>query len=124
MLNKSGITTISGVAPRQILANVEHQYSVGILVSNESSTVDEDGKKIVKAGTPLTGDLTSRTTPFTNGTTDTVGILLHDVDVTNGNANGTLLLFGFVDLNKIDTTTAALITDSVKTATNMIKFIK
>jgi hypothetical protein len=33
-------------------------------------------------------------------------------------------LFGFVDLNKIDTTTAALITDSVKTATNMIKFIK
>ena len=31
-------------------------------------------------------------------------VLLHDVDVSNGQANGTALIFGFVDLNKVDTT--------------------
>ena len=34
-------------------------------------------------------------------------VLLHDVDVTDGNANGTALVFGFVNLNRIDATTVA-----------------
>lgn len=122
MLNKSGITKTSYAAPTQILFNVANQMSVGItLAKNFSGAVTENGRKIVKAGTPLAGDLTARGTAFTaptgTGAANTsVGVLLHDVDVTDAAANATLLIWGFVDLNKIDTTTAALITTDVKTA--------
>lgn len=105
----------------QILFNTDPQVSVGVLVSDTGITAGDDGKKIVKAGTPLTGSLEARGTAFTkaataSGASNAVGILLHDVDVTAGAENGTLLIFGFVDLNKVDTATAALITSDVKTA--------
>lgn len=115
------ITKQSYINVNQILFNTDPQVSVGIQVSNTGITAGDDGKKIVKAGTPLTGDLTARGTAFTKETTtegvsNAVGVLLHDVDVTAGAENGTLLIFGFVDLNKVDATTAALITAAVKTA--------
>lgn len=115
------IKTQTYVNVNQILFNTDPQVSVGILVSNTGITADSEGKKIVKAGTPLTGSLEARGTAFakattTSGASNAVGILLHDVDVTAGAENGTLLIFGFVDLNKVDTTTAALITADVKTA--------
>lgn len=105
----------------QILFNTDPQVSVGVLVSNSGISAGADGRKIVKAGTPLAGSLEARGTAFTKaatteGVSNAVGILLHDVDVTAGAENGTLLIFGFVDLNKVDTTTAALITADVKTA--------
>ena len=116
MFNQSGINKTSGAAPVQILANVDLQFSMGVVVA-QGATVEANGKKIIKAGTPLTGNLDARTTAFTAaGTDNAVGVLLHDVDVTKGNANGTLLLFGFVNTNRLDTATKALITDGVKTA--------
>lgn len=116
MFNQSGITKTSGAAPTQILANVDLQFSMGVVVAQEAA-VEVNGKKIVKAGTPLTGNLDSRTTAFTGaGADNAVGVLLHDVDVTKGNANGTLLVFGFVNTNRLDTATKALITDGVKNA--------
>ena len=120
MLNKTGITKVVGAAPVQILFNVQNQFSVGIKV-DDANYVTENGRKIVKAGTPLSGNLEARGTAFVKATTSSgssnaVGILLHDVDVTDGDANGTLLIWGFVDLNKLDTATAALITTEVKTA--------
>ena len=120
MLNKTGITKVVGAAPVQILFNVQNQFSVGIKV-DDANYVTENGRKIVKAGTPLSGNLEARETAFVKATTSSgssnaVGILLHDVDVTEGDTNGTLLIWGFVDLNKLDTATAALITTEVKTA--------
>ena len=120
MLNKTGITKVVGTAPVQILFNVQNQFSVGIKV-DDANYVTENGRKIVKAGTPLTGNLEARETAFVKATTSSgssnaVGILLHDVDVTEGDTTGTLLIWGFVDLNKLDTATAALITTEVKTA--------
>ena len=120
MLNKTGITKVVGTAPVQILFNVQNQFSVGIKV-DDANYVTENGRKIVKAGTPLTGNLEARGTAFvkavtSSGSSNAVGILLHDVDVTEGDTNGTLLIWGFVDLNKLDTTTATLITTEVKTA--------
>ena len=100
----------------QILFNTDPQVSVGILVSDAGITAGDDGKKIVKAGTPMAGDLKARGTAFTKATEGVVGVLLHDVDVTAGAENGTLLIFGFVDLNKVDTETAALITGDIETA--------
>lgn len=227
MLNKTGITKTTAVASNQILMFTEPQVGVSIMVDNTGISAGDDGKKIIKAGTPVTGDLTARGTSFTkastssgtkgtwtveittafandekivingvtytkgatqsatdkvfsgssateqatslvaivsdsrftltnssgvitftqkladstgaaptvtktattgaigdvtagtspvDGTNNAVGVLLHDVDVTAGDANATLLLFGFVDLNKLDTTTATSITGAVKAA--------
>lgn len=118
MLNRSGIIKETAIAPSQILFNVQNQMSVGVIVDEAVGTAGEDGKKIVKAGTPLNGDLTARGTAFVaakDTSNPAVGVLLHDVDVTDGNANGTLLIWGFVNLNRMDSTTAGLITATRKT---------
>ena len=118
MLNQTGIAKVTGSAPVQILFNMQNQMSVGVKIAkNFAGAVTENGRKIVKAGTPLTGDLTARGTSFTAaGADDAVGILLHDVDVTDNDANCSLLIWGFVNLDRIDTTTAAKINSGVKTA--------
>lgn len=110
------IKTQTAVNVNQILFCTEPQVSVGILVSDTGITAGTDGKKIVKAGTPMAGNLKTRGTAFTKAAEGVVGVLLHDVDVTEGAENGTLLIHGFVDLNKVDATTAALITADIETA--------
>lgn len=122
MFNKSGISRTSYGNINQILVNTEFQLSVGVVVSSALGVAD-GAKSIAKAGTPVTGSLDARTTPFTaavtaSGASNAVGVLLHDVDVTNGNANGTLLIFGFVNTNRLESTVQALITSEVKTALN------
>ena len=119
MLNQSGIKKTTGAAPVQILFNVQNQMSVGIkLAKNFTGAVTENGRKIVKAGTPLSGDLTARGTAFVaaaDTSAPAVGILLHDVDVTDADANATLLIWGFVNLSRVDSTTASKITANRKT---------
>lgn len=119
MLNQTGITKVTGAAPVQILFNVQNQMSVGIkLAKNFSGAVTENGRKIVKAGTPLSGDLTARGTAFVaaaDTTAPAVGVLLHDVDVTDNDANATLLIWGFVNLSRVDSATASKITANRKT---------
>ena len=73
---------------------------------------------MVKAGTPLNGDLTARNTVFkaaADPTAPAVGVLLHDVDITDNNASGTLLIWGFVNLDRLDSATASKITATRKT---------
>lgn len=235
MLNQSGISKVSAVTLNQIDMFPQESVAVGIVVS-DGNYVTVDGKKIVKAGTPLYGDLTARGTKFekavnvgenipgvytvqiktaatagdiitvenvdyTHGAEESVankvfigtsaaeqvtsllkmvacddftvaavagsadkikftqkvadtgntpvvrvtkapstgaivvgnivtttvavegsvesnavGVLLHDVEVTNGDANGTLLIGGYVNLDRLDATTAVLITSEVKAA--------
>lgn len=192
---------------KQILFCTDPQVSVGIIVDDADVSAGDDGRKIVKAGTPMYGSLLDRATPFTVTGSDTdpsvvteignsstpqavgitaatvtastfatkvnnvggsyavtykspsigtsdgwdfwalgtsdapiatditlsdygivvtgtpeaddyveitltagvddkaQGVLLHDVDVTAGDNNGTLLIFGFVNANRIDTET-------------------
>lgn len=131
MLNRTGIKKETFGSGNQILFAVQHQVSVGIIVDDAVVTsADASGKKIAKAGTPLTGNLDERGTAFTaasagsvGAASNAVGILLHDVDVTDGDANGTLLIFGFVNTDRIDETTAAKLTTYVKAALPMIKFM-
>lgn len=129
MLNQTGVRKETYGNTNQILFAVEHQVSIGVVVS-KALGVAEGTKKVVKAGTPLTGNLDARTTAFTAASagsaseaSNAVGVLLHDVDVTTGDANGTLLLFGFVNTNRIDATTKAKLTNIVKAAMPMIKFV-
>lgn len=134
MFNKTGIKKTTGAAPVQILFDVQNQVSVSIVV-DDGYSVTRDGRKIVPAGTPLSGSLTARNTAFVKAVDNTAessasngkpatGVLLHDVDVTDGDTNGTLLIWGFVDLNKIDATTAALLTAARQGEMPSIKFLK
>lgn len=110
MLNRDGITKSTYGAPTQILANVELQSSVGCIVSQALGT-DVNGRKIAKAGTPIHIDTLNLQTPVTAESANAV--LLHDVDVTLGNANGTALLFGFVNINRVDADVASKLTAAI-----------
>lgn len=126
MFNHTKISHVSGAAPVQILFNVQHQMSVGVMVDSTMASVTKNGRKIVKAGTPLTGDLAARETPFKAASeANAVGVLLHDVDITEGNANGSLLIWGFVNLNRLESDTQALVTAGVKSAlSGKVTFLK
>lgn len=188
------------VNTKQILFCTDPQVSVGIIVDDTGVNAGDDGRKIVKAGTPMYGSLLDRATPFTITGSDTdptatattvgtgitaatvtaatfatavnnvggtypfvyqengsggagwyksdrygweitdltdygiavtgtpadsdgiqvhftagvddkaTGVLLHDVDVTDGDDNGTLLIFGFVNINRLDADVQTAIT--------------
>lgn len=112
MLNQSGITKTSATTRKTILIAPELAFSMSCMVANTGVAAGEDGKKIVKAGTPLAGDLMARDTAFTvAGSEGTpVGILLHDVEVTTGTANAQVVVFGFVDVTKLETDVAGTLT--------------
>ena len=118
MFNRTGITKVTGAAPKQILFNVLHQVSVSIKLPKDfAGAVTENGRKIVLAGTPLTGNLADRSAPFeAAGANNAVGVLLHDVDVTDSDGNATLLIWGFVNLDRVDDTPKALLTTEVQAA--------
>lgn len=124
MLNDTYIKKESYGNVGQILFAIEHQVSVGVQVAQAVGVDNGEGKLIAKAGTPLSGDLDARETEFTSGTDAGVqGVLLHDVDVTRGANNGTLLLFGFVNTNRLEDDVKEKITAEIKAALPMIKFI-
>lgn len=137
MFNKDGITKTTLAAPRQILANVELQYSVGCVVPKSLGTA-VGNKTIVKAGTPININLESTLTPAKapaaagSGTAAVPmnAVLLHDVDVTDvatgGNANGTALIFGFVNLNRLDTSVVTALTTAraISGASTLLTFVK
>jgi hypothetical protein len=119
MLNRSGISSATYTAQNQILANVEMQASVGCIVP-QSLGVTVGTKKIVKAGTPVKIDMMNLQTVAVKGDAANAmnAVVLHDVDVTTGNANGTALYFGIVNVNRVESDVAAAITTAL-TATGI-----
>lgn len=120
MLNKSGIIKTDYATPKQILADPSLQFSVGCLVPADIGNT--------KAGTPIYVDLSNINVAckkVDNTATFANAVLLHDVDVSNGQTNGTALIFGFVDLNKVDTTTQTLLKTALSTngATKLITLV-
>ena len=127
MLNYDGIEKTTLTAPKQILANVQLQESVGCIVP-QTLGVAVGSKKIAKAGTPINIDFTNLQTAAKAAATASPmnAVLLHDVDVTSGSKNGTALIFGFVNLNRVDSDVAAAITTAkgYGTPSPMLTFIK
>ena len=125
-MNKRTITGYTGFTPATILFCEEGKLAIGVVVGNTGISAGGDGKKIIKAGTPIEGDLTARTTAMEKIATpaNAIGILAEDVDVTDGNANASVYIAGVIDLNKIDGTTAALIDADVKGALKAVHFVK
>lgn len=93
----------SYTGPKTILIAPELAFTIPVIVKGATTS---DKKTIIKAGSPLGGSvsvLENRQTPLeVSGSDGAQGILLHDVDVTDGDANGTLVVSGYIDLNRID----------------------
>ena len=127
MLNYDGIEKTTLTAPKQILANVQLQESVGCIVP-QALGVAVGSKKIAKAGTPINIDFTNLQTAAKAAATASPmnAVLLHDVDVTSGSKNGTALIFGFVNLNRVDSDVATAIATAkgYGTPSPMLTFIK
>lgn len=119
MLNRTGITRTDVYSTNQILFHTDGAHSVGVKVNPVVGAITEHGKQLIKAGTPVYGDLTKRDGAiFEVSTTGASGVLLHDIDVTDTTevVNATLLISGYVNLNRLDDATRLLITDTIKDA--------
>ena len=106
---------------KQILIAPELAFTIGALVGNSGVDADSEGRKIIKAGTPVGGStsvLTNRQTVLTVGGT-AQGVVLHDVDVTAGDANATIVLEGTIDLLKLDSATATALSSAAGTLTKI-----
>lgn len=128
MLNRDGIKKKSYGAPKQILANVGLQSSVGCIVPQSLGVDVGDGIKLAKAGTPIKINFMNlqAAAEKADNTTAMNAVLLHDVDVTRGNANGTALIFGFVNVNRVDADVATAITaaQGATGVTTLVSFLK
>lgn len=73
--------------------------------------VKENGRYIVKAGTP-----------FPSNDANATGIVLNDLDVTDGDENGAVLVRGHLNLAKVEENTGKTISTACKTALKGIFF--
>ena len=127
MLNQTGVETKSYGAPeKNILVDPLNSTAVSIVVANTGVTADTEGKKIIKAGTPVYGSLQARNTAFKisgEQGAKPAGVILHDVDVTAGNANSQIVIFGTIDVSKVDATTATTLI-AAEANLKMIQLVK
>lgn len=112
-------TTIYDAPELDVALNPDNLFQVGVLVDNTGVTAGADGRKIIKAGTPVgavTSALAVRNTVLsvTNDSTtgaNSQGVLRHDVDVTDATssnpANATMIVRGEVDSSKCPTIASA-----------------
>ncbi|MER2154777.1 MAG: hypothetical protein ABS917_11330 [Solibacillus sp.] len=75
-----------------------------------TAAVTEDGKKIVKAGTIVGGgflETRSNKGVLANDTVGAEGVVLYDIDVTDGPRGGSVVVEGYINLAKIPTAPTA-----------------
>lgn len=80
------------------------------VVKESGVSADENGNKIVKAGTP-----------WPSNDANCKGFLLHDVDVTQGDAPGTYIYEGSIDDAKV-TENGVEVAEAAKTAVPRVTF--
>ena len=119
-------TTTYNAPEKDVALNPDNLFEIGVQVANTGVTADSEGRKIIKAGTPVGGTtsvLATRNTVLTVTNSSSTGanaqgVLRHDVDVTAGNANATMIVRGEVDESKCPT-----IATEAKTALVHIIFV-
>jgi hypothetical protein len=122
------ITEQYGAPEKHILiANDSYAVTLSAIIKATGVTAGSDGRKVIKAGTPLYGDIEKRDTGFTisgaQGASPVV-VLMHDVDVTAGDENGTIVLAGVVDLLKLESSVKTALTSAIKAAMPRIIFVE
>ena len=93
-----------------ILKFFPYEGAACLVTQASVSSTDENGRKIAKAGTP-----------FPSNDKNCVGYLLHDVDVTHGDAPGTYIYEGSIDNKKL-TATGVIVGELAKAATPRVTF--
>lgn len=94
---------------KQILLFPDHYVcKAHTFLKDDAAAVTEDGRKIIKAGTI-----------YPANTAEAKGVVFYDVDVTDGDRSGALILHGFVKNAAIPTQPSA----EAKAALNQIAFI-
>ena len=124
---------------KSIVKFPDHYVGISVTVDDAGIVADTDGKKIVPAGTIIGGtgganailanpailatehNTQSGATGSAGAGVDAEGVLMHDVDVTSGDAQGTMIIHGFIDLNKLPSAPCA---DAVTALKGRIVFIK
>lgn len=107
-----------GNVDKDILINKGTATIVNCQVSNTSVSNNENGRKIIPAGTPIGGTTLLTTNPnatlsVTNDSTNgvkTQGVLLNSVDVTDGTSNAQIVLRGTIDISKCPSFDATVVT--------------
>lgn len=108
-----GFIRVTAGTNNQIVARVAEQKALSVRVSaaapDTATETDESGRKWVLAGTPITGDVQEieRVTPFEVATvaddaSNATGVLIHDVDITDGDANGGMITDTYVNIMHMD----------------------
>lgn len=125
MLNQSDVVTRVGTTRKTILVDELNSTALSCMVTNTGVEADSEGKKIVKAGTPVAGDLKARDTAFTVAAdgTNAVGVILHDVDVTKGTANSQVVIDGTIDVSKLESDVVTMV-NAAASKLPTIKFVK
>ncbi|KRK40806.1 hypothetical protein [Loigolactobacillus bifermentans] len=105
-------------ATKQVLGFVANKVALGVVLSDEGVDADALGRKVIPAGTPVGGDASTLADEqavlkvVADGTAQ--GVLEHEVDVTAGQGNGTLIINGYINENRLPENVT--ITDETKTA--------
>ena len=104
---------------KNVLIAPELAHKLTVRVKNTGLTADDEGKKIILAGTLIGGTtdaLTDRTAELTVITSSTVanaqGVTVDDVDVTNGTASVSMLKAGVVDIEKMPSAMQTIVTNA------------
>ena len=116
---------------KEILHNLDYEAISVTVDKTTTGTVDEGGRKILKAGTFLAGDgksifedRTKKVKKLTNDATAAYvdGVALHDVDLTDGDAVVACVFKGTLREDKCNN--GAAVENKVKEKLNLIKFVK
>lgn len=127
MANKIVNETYNAPEKHILIANDSYMVTLPAIIKATGVSAGTDGRKVVKAGTPIYGDIEKRDTGFTiSGSqgANPVAVVMHDVDVTAGDENGTIVLAGVVDLLKLETSVKTALTSSIKAALPRIIFVE
>lgn len=118
----AGITKVEVVAAtfKTEVSNTSGTYKFKATVAEETTTwkLGEDTVTLNDYGITITGTAANNDeiqVVFTaSGTVTANAVLLHNVNVTDGTKNGTALLFGFVNYNRLESDVQALVTPGTK----------
>lgn len=113
-MNRSGVIKSSVDVGRDILFCTNPCVAIGVRVAATGLTAGADGKRRILAGQALGGStpaISNRLTELTVVTDGTAqGVTQHDIvfEVGETTANANMIIFGFVDPDKMDPTVAAV----------------
>lgn len=108
----------------------ELSFGMPALIDGSDVLAGSDGKKIVKAGTPVGGatnflqDATAKLAPTDSKGTNVQGITAFDVDVTSGKGSVTVYTQGIFNLNRMDSKVQSNLTSAVQAALTKMTFLK